>query len=268
MKLADSHCHILDPRLVHRAEEIINRLHEDGLGFVVEISASPQESKEALAFAEAHDNVYCTLGVHPHYAAEYNDEFERWAFVQKSKKIVAIGECGLDYFDHSKLPQSPYEGCTPRDIQKQVLIRHIILADKMKLPLVLHVRDAFEDMLEILLEHKKYIKNGLLFHCFSEGDLCVERIREHFDAYFAFGGAVTYKNNKVSGEAIKTVPLDRLLVETDAPYLSPEPFRGKINEPKNVRVVAEYIARVLDIPFEDVAAATLENTKRFFRLIV
>ena len=267
--LADSHCHILDPRLNSRAEEIASRLNDDGLEFIVEISASPQESKEALAFAEKHDNVYCTIGVHPIMAHKVTQEFEHWALAQKSKKIIAVGECGLDYYDHGKLPGSPHDGSTPRDVQKEIFIRHIMIADKLKLPLVIHMRDAFKDMLVVLTENKKFIRNGILFHCFSEGASEVERIREHFDSYFAFGGAVTYTNKKMRGksdEAIRAVPLDRLLIETDAPYLSPEPLRGKINEPKNVRIVAEYVARVLGLPFEAVAAATLENTKRFFRL--
>ena len=255
--LADSHCHTLDSRLVHRADEIVSCLKDDGLEFIVEISADPQESCGAVEFADTHDNVYCTIGVHPHCAREYSDEFERWALSQKSAKVIAVGECGLDYH---------YPDGAPKELQKEAFTRQIRLADKLKLPLVVHTRDAFEDTLAILVENKKYIRNGILLHCFSEGANEVERIQKHFSSYFAFGGAITYKNNKISNGAIRAVPLDRLLVETDAPYLSPEPLRGKINEPKNVRLVAEHIARVLELPFEDIAKATLENTKRFFRL--
>ena len=263
--VADSHCHLLDPRLACRAAEIVGRLRSDGLEFVVEISASPTESHEAIVFAEEHQNVFCTVGVHPIMAHEYNQEFEHWMLGQKSKKIVAVGECGLDFY---------HCGTDKHDHQRQVFSRHIKVADKLKLPLVVHTRNAFDDTLAVLVEHKKHIRNGLLFHCFSESAVEIVRIRKHFDAYFAFGGAVTYRNKTAtvgaSDEAIRVVPLDRLLVETDAPYLKPA-MDGKkdgkaINEPKNVRIVAEYIATVLGTSFETVAHATLENTKRFYRI--
>lgn len=274
MFLADSHCHILDPRLVERAEEIVARLDEDGLEFIVEISASPQESYDALEFAGKHEKVYCTLGVHPHVADQYSDEFERWVLslceklpsptatppLQKGdlwkKKVVAVGECGLDYYYMTQ----------PKELQKQIFARQIMLADRMKLPLVVHMRDAFDDMMDILIDHKAYLKNGLLFHCYSEGASEITRIREHFDAYFAFGGAITYKGAAKSQDAIRAVPLDRIMVETDAPYLTPTPLRGKVNEPKNVRYVAEHVAGVLGLPFEEVSRATLENTRRFFKV--
>jgi len=259
MLLADSHCHILDPRLAERASDIATRLNGDGLAFVVEISASTQESPQSLAFANTHDNVYCTLGVHPHMVHLYTDEFERWALTQRSKKIVAIGECGLDYF------HMPH----PKELQRDIFVRQIKLADKMKLPLVIHTRDAFEDMLQTLVENGRHLNNGILFHCFSEGAEQVELVLKHFDAYFAFGGAVTYKNNKISDGAIAAVPLDRILVETDAPYLAPEAIGGRkvLNEPKHVYHVAAHISKVRALPLEQVAAATLANTKRFFRIL-
>jgi len=261
MLLADSHCHILDPRLKDRAEEIVKNLHQDGLAFIVEVSADVAESHEGLEFAKAHDNVYCTLGVHPNRACHYNDEFEDWAATQKSKKIVAIGECGLDYHWMTH----------PKEIQRSVFIRQIKLADKMKLPLVIHMRDSFDDMLQILIDNARHLNNGILFHCFSEGAQQVEIILKHFDAYFAFGGAITYKNNTTSDGAIAAVPFDRIMVETDAPYLAPDGVGGGkgrkvINEPCNVRFVVEHVAKVLNHPFDQVAAATLVNTRRFFRI--
>jgi len=257
MKLIDSHCHILDPRLADQADEIVANLGADGLECIIEISACVNESKESLAFAQKHEKVFCTIGVHPHVIHEYDDEFERWALAQVSnKKIVGFGECGLDYCEKF-MPNS-------KELQKQIFTRQIILADKMKLPLVVHERESFEDTMQVLIENKKHINHGLLLHCFSECEVEVKRVREHFDAYFAFGGAITFKNNKVSNSAIKAIPLDRILVETDSPYLSPEPFRGKLNQPKNVRIIAEFIAGVLDMPLEKIAKVTTQNTKRFF----
>jgi TatD DNase family protein len=254
--IVDSHCHILDARLADKAESIVLNLKNDDIAFIIETSASAPESAEAVKFADTHENVYCTIGVHPECAKDYTAEFETWACCVKSRKIVAVGECGLDfhYPDFDK------------KMQQTVFLRQILLADRLKLPLVVHTRDAFADTLQILAQNKKYLKHGVLFHCFSEGADAVARITGQFDAYFAFGGAVTYKNNKISREAIAAVPLNRLLVETDAPYLSPEPHRGRVNEPKNVKITAGYIAGVLGKNYEDIAKITLENTKRFFRI--
>ena len=261
MRLADSHCHITDPRLIDRADEIVGRMDADGLDFIVEVSASVTESRDVIEFAKNHANVYCTVGVHPHMIGEYTDEFEMWAidavppFI-RAKKVVAFGEIGLDYFHNDH----------PHELQRDIFTRQIRLADRLGLPLVVHTRDAFKDTMDVLIENKKFIRNGILFHCFSESGDEVAVAREHFDAYFAFGGGVTYAEKSLS--AIRAVPIDRMLLETDAPYLNPKTAGGKkiINEPKNVSYVAEFIAGVLDVPKEDIATATLENTRRFFGL--
>ena len=257
-KLADSHCHILDARLIGKSEEIVANLEKDGLDFIVEVSAAVNESHESVEFAAKNDKVFCTIGVHPSTVDGYCDEFEKWAALQKgNKKIVAVGECGLDY--HYR----PFD----KNLQKDVFVRQILLADKLGLPLVIHTRDAFADTLELLVQNKDKIRNGILFHCFSEGAEEVRQIRAHFDAYFAFGGAVTYKSEKYD-RAIKEVGVNRILVETDSPYLNPLSAGGKkiTNEPKNVRFTAEYIANLLDVQVEEVAARTLKNTKRFYRI--
>lgn len=258
--LADSHAHVLDPRLIEQSNEIIASLHQNGLAFFVEASASPEESKESIEFANAHENVYCTIGVHPHYCNDYNDEFERWALSLTAKqkhKVVAVGECGLDYH----YPNSP-----PKELQQQVFARQIMIANAMKLPLVIHTRDAFCDTLKVLIENKQFIKHGIIFHCFSEGKLEVAQIREHFDAYFSFSCQITYKGTQRQAEAIHAIPHNRILVETDAPYLSPQHMRGKINFPANVKFAALHISDLLQIPFEEFAKITLENTKRIYKI--
>ena len=156
--LADSHCHILDPRLICASEQIVANMHEDGLEFIVEVSAGVTESHESVAFACMHKNVYCTIGVHPHMIAEYNDQFEYWAKnVAAREKLVAFGEIGLDYYH---LPH-------PKPFQREIFARQIRLAHEMKLPIVIHTRDAFAETMEVLIENKDYVKHGLLFHCFS-----------------------------------------------------------------------------------------------------
>ena len=255
--LVDSHTHLLDPRLRERADGIIKSLKRDGISFVVEISADPTEARECVAFATKHEGVYCTVGVHPNFADSFCDDFEQWAIGQKGNpKIVAVGECGLD-FHHMECPA---------EMQREVFVRQIKLADKMGLPLVVHSRDAFDDTFKVLKQHRKYLKHGLLLHCFSGGADEAERFKA-LDAYFAFGGAITYKNSGLSAEAIRVVSRDRLMIETDCPYLAPVPVRGTVNEPKNIKLVAEHIAEVLGVSFDEVARITTENSKRFYRIL-
>jgi len=258
--IADSHCHLLDPRLSEKKDEIVKNFRKDGILFAVEISADSEEAVQAVSFANANADIYCTIGVHPSYADKYDDVFERWAAKaaaadckQKKRKIVAVGECGLDYYHNDFPPEK----------QADVFTRQIKLADRLKLPLVVHTREAFKDTLEILQENRNYLNHGLLIHCFSGGPDEVRAFAE-LDAYFAFGGAVTYKNNKISAEAIRAAALDRILLETDAPYLSPEPLRGKTNEPKNIKFTAEYVARILNMTVAEIEKITLDNTKRFY----
>jgi len=276
--LADSHCHLLDDRLVSRADEIIAHMGDDNLDFIIEVGTGANTSYEAFLFAQKHNNVFCTVGVHPHLCNEYGDEFERFVTKIVSKehnhKIVAIGECGLDY----------YHMTHPKEIQRDVFIKQILLAEKLGLPLVIHTRDAWADTIEILTVNKSHIKHGILFHCFSHGADEIVTALQYFGTgcggvYFAFGGAVTYtnanpdvtshgKSTDMSNGAIRACPLDRMLLETDAPYLNPKPAGGKKhpNEPKNVHHVAQYIAELLEIPLETIAEKTLKNTRRFFRI--
>jgi len=266
----DSHVHLLDPRLREQADEIVKNLKKNGVECVVEISADVSESRESVEFAGRHKNVYCTIGVHPIFADSFCDEFEVWALEQKgNKKIVAVGECGLDYYHgvtrFSSEARGSFHMDTSKALQREVFIRQIKLSEKMGLPLVVHSRDAFDDTFEILSGHMKYLKHGIVLHCFSGGAEEVERFKA-LDVYFAFGGAITYKNAGMSADAIKAVPRDRLMIETDCPYLAPVPIRGTVNEPKNVKYVAEHIAGVLGISFDEVAKLTTANTKKFYNI--
>jgi len=241
---------------------------QDGLAFIVEVGTSIEDCLDVYEFARTHENVYCTLGVHPHYSSEYLQgefgvKFEEWVgklskeqYRVQGSPLVAIGECGLDY----------YHNLSPRDVQKEVFIRQIKLAGELGMPLVVHSREAFEDTFRILSAHKEHLTNGVLIHCFGYGADELRQFSESLDAYFSFGGAVTYKNATKIQQALRACPRDRLLLETDAPYLAPCELRGKINEPKRVRQVAEFVAGELGMSFEDVAQITLENTRRFYRI--
>ena len=264
MKLcADSHTHILSERLFDQAECIVKKLKNDGIEFIVEIGCDPIDARRAVDFAKTHDNVYCAVGVHPHYAGEYSDEFENWvrslATTKQARQIVALGECGLDY----------HHNLSPRDIQRNVFIKQIKLAHELSLPLIVHSRDAFDDTYKLLTEHKDLLTNGVVMHCYSYGAVEVKHLSE-LNCYFSFSGAITYAKSYASIEdavaAVKAVPPSRLMVETDCPYLAPVPVRGCVNQPKNVRYVIECVARMLGKSADEIAELTLQNTKRVFRI--
>jgi len=257
MKFADSHAHLLDERLKERIPEIIKCFSADELDFVVEIGTSLDDCKEVLELANCYSNLFCTVGIHPHYAKTYNPEFEKWVkSAVSNKKIVAIGECGLDYH---------YETGT-RAEQIKMFSWHIKLAYEVNLPLVIHSRDAYMDTLQVLKDHKNFLTNGIIFHCFDYGIKELKELHNEFDSYFAFGGSITYKKNDALCEAVCAVPLNRMILETDCPYLTPHPFRGKLNEPKNVKIIAEFIAKLREIKIEDIARITTENARTVYKL--
>lgn len=253
--LIDTHCHLNDEKLFPRADEIVKNFANDGLESAVCVGYDMPSSRLAVSLADKYEPLYAAIGIHPHDAdtADY-DMYEELATLSSSKKVVAIGEIGLDYhFD---------DGC-PRAIQKGAFIEQIELADTLGLPIILHIRDAYEDAKEILFSERRYIRNGLLLHCYSGSNEFVKIFNE-LDAYYAFGGAITFKNAKHNIEALKAVPRDRLLLETDCPYMTPEPYRAKCNEPKYVSLVADKAASVLDVSREDIERITSENAKRLF----
>jgi len=147
-----------------------------------------------------------------------------------------------------------------------MFVSHIKLAHEVGLPLVVHSREAYSDTLQILKEHKSLLTNGVLFHCFNYGAKELKELHGEFDSYFAFGGAITYKKSEPLCEAACVVPLDRMLIETDCPYLAPTPLRGTVNEPKNVKIIAEFIAKLRGVSLEEIACATTENARKVYRI--
>ena len=211
-------------------------------------------SKGAVLLAEKYDNIYATVGLHPESAERAtDDDIEELRLLAQNDKVVAIGEIGLDYhYDYDKTAQ------------KSLLIKQILLADTLQLPVVIHLRDAYQDMESIFIEYKGYLKNGVLLHCYSGSKEMIDRFA-FLDPYYAFGGSITFKNNN-RAEVIRAVKKDRLLLETDCPYLTPVPFRGKTNNPNYLKYIAERMAQDLGISYEEVANLTYQNTKRFYRI--
>ena len=252
--LIDTHCHLNDEKLLCNADRIVASFKDDGLESAICVGYDMPSSECAVTLAEKFEEIYAAVGVHPHDADTLDDEAcQRILELAKHKKVVAIGEIGLDY----------YYDLSEREVQKSAFAKQIELANQAELPIALHVRDAYEDTRKILFDMKGYIKNGLLLHCYSGSSEYV-KIFDKLDAYYAFGGAITFKNAKHNLESLAVVPKGRLLLETDCPYMTPVPFRGKTNEPKYVSLVAQKAAKVLGMSVEEIEEITTQNAKRLF----
>jgi len=249
----DSHAHLDDERFDLDRQNVIKDLKSNQVDLVINIGADIESSISTVKLAEDYENIYASVGVHPHSVSELIgvglNEIENLA---KRKKVVAIGEIGLDYY---------YEN-SPKDIQKEYFIEQIRLAKKLDLPIVIHSREAVKDTLDIIKAEKSSNLRGVM-HCFSSStEIAREYIKLGF--YIAIGGVVTFKNARVTKEVAKYVPLEWLLIETDCPYLAPEPFRGKRNEPMYIKYVAKEIANIKELEISEVAKKTSENAKLLF----
>ncbi|MFN4010753.1 MAG: TatD family hydrolase [Pannonibacter sp.] len=251
--LVDSHCHLDFPDFAEERDAVIARAHAAGVTLMVSISTRVRKFPQVLAIAEHYDSVYCSVGTHPHNAHEElditADELERLA---AHPKVVAIGECGLDYF---------YDK-SPREAQAEGLRTHIEAARRTQLPLVIHSRDADDDMISILSNEMAKGAFPAVLHCFSSGPELARRGVE-LGLYVSFSGILTFKRSDEIRAIAASVPRDRLLVETDSPYLAPQPRRGQRNEPAYTAFTNETLAEVHGVSPEEMARQTSEN---FFRL--
>jgi TatD DNase family protein len=253
MTLVDHHCHLDFPDFADELDGVIARAKTAGVGLMVSISTRIRRFDRLLQIADAHSNVFCSIGTHPHYAHEELDvAVEEIVRLSRHPKVVAIGEAGLDYF---------YDN-SPRAAQEEGLRNHIAVARETQLPLVIHARDADLDMASILEEEMARGTFPAVLHCFT-GTADLARRGLALGLYVSFSGILTFKNSYGLREVAKSVPLDRLLVETDAPYLAPGKYRGKRNEPAYVVQTAAELANVKGVTLEELAKATTEN---FFRL--
>ncbi|MGB2644232.1 MAG: TatD family hydrolase [Candidatus Acidiferrum sp.] len=258
MELIDSHAHIDDARFAEDRDAMFERARAAGVTTLLAIGTGPGPEKldAALPFAEAHEWIYTTVGIHPHEAKDatqgHLDELERLA---RHPKVIAWGEIGLDYFyDHS-----------PRDVQERVFREQMALAREAKLPIIIHCRDAWADCVKLLDEVWRATGLGGILHCFTS---TLEDAKRGVDMGFliSFAGNSTYPKTQNLRDVAKALPLENILIETDSPYLAPQAYRGKRNEPAYVAEVARTLASVRDLPADEFAARTAGNFRRFFHL--
>lgn len=250
----DSHAHIDDEKFDGDREEVIARAFASGITGFVNVGACMASSARSVALAEKYAQIYAAVGIHPHDAENaLGTDYDQLAEWTKLSKVVAIGEIGLDY----------YYDFSPREVQKTVFIKQLDVARQTQMPVIIHDRDAHGDILEILKKEAAGV-TGIL-HCFS-GSLEMAREIIKLGFYISIAGPVTFKNAAKLPEIVANVPLERLLVETDCPYLTPHPHRGKRNEPAYVKLVAEQVASLRNMDVPTLAAATYQNAKQLFKI--
>ncbi|WP_145523712.1 TatD family hydrolase [Virgibacillus sp. SK37] len=251
--LFDTHVHLNARQFLEDREETIQRAFDAGVTYMTVVGFDHETIPLAIEIAEAYETIYAAVGWHPVDAIDMTDKELDWIEeLAKHPKVVAIGEMGLDYhWDKS-----------PKDVQKDVFRKQIRLAKKLKMPIITHNREATEDIIQILKEENAKEIGGIM-HCYSDSVKYVDDCLD-MNFYISLGGPVTFKNAPLPKEVAQYVPLDRLLIETDAPYLAPHPNRGKRNEPAYVKLVAEKIAELRNMSYEDISEITTKNAFRFF----
>jgi TatD DNase family protein len=253
--LIDSHAHLEMPEFKADLEQVIQRAKASGVEYIFTVGTEKKDWHRALEIAHSYPPVYAILGVHPHNAREIDEEtYPTLRKLCANEKVRAYGEIGLDF----------YRNLSPREVQLKRFREQIQFARKLSLPIVVHDREAHKETLEILKSEKAEEYGGII-HCFS-GDYEMARQCIEMGFYISVPGTVTFKNAGEFHEIIKRLPLESLLIETDAPFLAPVPFRGKRNEPSYVRYTAQKVAEIKKVPFEKVAEATTENALRVYGL--
>ena len=253
MRLIDSHCHLTDEAFDDDRLFILNDLSNFGLRGIINPATNLADSKMAIELSEKYDNIYAMAGIHPEEVDEITDkDLEELENLAQNKKVIAIGEIGLDY----------YRKDDNKDRQKEIFIHQLELARKLAKPAVIHVRDSKDDVIEIL---KDYQDLKIQIHCFSDDLETLEKYME-MGFYISIGGVVTFNNGTNEQNAARNVPIERLMLETDSPYLTPEPYRGLRNDPRRVVEVARTVADLRDMKIDKLAKKTYSNTKEFFNL--
>lgn len=260
MRLFDSHAHYDDEKFDQDREEIIQKIYDSGVEKFISAGYSLESSKRAIELADKYEFIYTTVGISPNDVKQTLEEtiedikkLEDIITRKENDKIVGIGEIGLDYYWNKE----------NKEIQKQAFIMQIELANRLNLPITIHTREAVSDTLEILKQHPVQQKG--VFHCCPlNRELVKEALKLGF--YISFAGPVTFKNSKNVQEIVEMVPNDRMLIETDSPYLAPEPVRGTRNDSRNVRYIAEKIANIKSLSTEEIAEITYQNTLKIFKI--
>lgn len=255
MELFDTHSHYNDEKFELDREKIINQTYETGITKFVCAGYNLKSSRKAIELANKYDFIYSICGISPNDLDDYNEEnILAIKELAKSKKNVAIGEIGLDYYWNKE----------NKAVQKQAFIEQINIANELELPIVIHSRDAVQDTIDLLKENPVNKKG--IFHCAQLNKYLIEEgLKLGF--YISFAGPITFKNSKNAAEIVSLVPNDKILIETDSPYLAPEPVRGTRNDSRNVKYVAQKIAELKGLPVEEIAQITYQNAKNIFQKI-
>lgn len=251
-KIFESHAHYDSSKFQEDRAELLSTMQENGIGTIVNVGATWKSVTEVVELAEKYPFIYAALGLHPDEVGDFTEE--RFQFLKnqcKHEKVVAIGEIGLDYYWDNE----------SHDVQKEWFIRQLNLAREFDLPVIIHSRDAAEDTLQIMKEHARGLRG--VIHCFSYSkEMAEEYVKLGF--HIGIGGVVTFKNGKKLKEIASAIPLERILLETDCPYLAPEPYRGKRNSSLYIPHIAQEIANLRGITYEEVVAQTEQNGKELF----
>jgi TatD DNase family protein len=253
--IIDTHCHLDDKRYNDDLEEVIERALGAGVEKFIIPGADPETLEKAVEIAQKHERVYFAAGVHPYDAGVYSRKL--LAQYVTHPKCVAVGECGLDYY---RLPEGKAEIEAEKVLQKEVFLDQIALAKEAQKPLIVHIRDAGEDCLALLEKHAG--EKGGVLHCYNADESLLKLAAKSF--YFGIGGVVTFKNARKLLNVFPKIPTEKIVIETDAPYLTPHPFRGKRNEPSYCTLVADKISELSGLPREAVDRMTSENARRLF----
>ena len=258
MKFFDSHAHLDDEKFNEDREELIKNIYTEGIEKFVSAGYNLESSKKAIELSQKYKFIYATCGVSPNDIPQTEEELwnmlnEIRKIAKENPKVVAIGEIGLDYYWNKE----------NKELQRKAFVEQIKIANELELPIVIHTRDAIMDTIEILKQNE-VMKKGIFHCCPLNRELVKEGLKLGF--YISFAGPVTFKNSKNANEIIEMVPNEKMLIETDSPYLSPEPLRGRRNDPRNVKYTAKKIADVKNIDISDVARITFENAQKIFEI--
>jgi len=246
--LFDTHAHYDDSKFDDDRDEVIMNAYRSGVGLIINAASDVETARFSINLAKTYDFIYAAVGVHPHEAESFDEKTaEIIEKLASEEKVVAIGEIGLDYY---------YDN-SPRELQKKCFARQINIARDVKMPVIIHDRDAHEDTLNIIKRENAKEVGGVM-HCFSGSvEMANELLKNNF--YISVGGTLTFKNARRAVEVVKHIPLERLLIETDCPYLAPEPFRGRRNDSSYIKYVAQKVAEIKDISYESVVDQTMKN---------
>lgn len=253
MTLIDTHAHLYYDQMYNNLDTVLDEATENGVTKIICIGTDLNTSKQSVEIANKYKNVYAAVGIHPHDSKDVTKDYlkDLEALALSSKKVVAVGEIGIDH----------YRNISPKEIQEKVMIEQMELAQSLSLPIIFHNRDADNDIIEILKQHSF---SRAIAHCYSSDLSFAEQLID-LNVLLSFSGNVTFKNS-INQSAIQNIALKDFVLETDCPFLAPQPFRGKPNEPKYVKDIALFISDLLDIEFEEIAIQTTNNAESFFKI--